>query len=757
MSAGTIALLNGSSLITGTNTLFTMELKPGDFFWTNIGDSPYIAIIKSVESDTAMTMAAAFDGPTSQGLAWYATPAQMKFAITQQVLNSVAAMTRGMILDRENWQQVFSEDGEVTVKLSDQTQFSGPSWKYIVNLLKTFDWEQLESYVTQASDSAALAQQAASDAGDTYATTAAGLAATSSGKYFRVPQGTGSDTAFIYYLNSNGVAVQVATTPSGEILKLVNSSTDENLITIKDVDGSAVEVKDDFGGVSIPGIPATVQEVFQQIQKNAGPYLNILTDAENSAYHSVDEYGDIYAPEMPAGIQRLLLGMKKDVDRLRKRGMILDARDCGLNTKTGEDSQRAIQRGYNWLSGNGGGHLYVPAGYFKMAIPVVPRSGVALHGAGIGATNFLPYGYLSAFEYTGEETYIENLQFTDFTIDGENQQLHPTRGYIPNIKGILLQYYRNTVFDRIKIQNTGATGLGTDMPDNVSIMRVATENCGRLGVVGDLGASGIGLGTGFLNSEPIFVYQTVNKHNKNYGIFYEPQRGVGVARDTIAVGNVCEYNHAGMADCGIDGLIAIGNNLRFNEYGFKGSPGTNGAGNPGNRGILKDNHINGNTKHGIYLYTDKGLPIEGENNYSSNHIFDNELDGIHVEYGHTSAKLLNSKFVDNEIYRNGRHGFNFVSGNLVNVDIIDNRLWNNGHTEAGDAITGAADMVKCGITGNKIRDTQDAATQRYPVNLSGALTDTDISFNHCVGNTQNILNLTGTQTRVTTINNPGIA
>lgn len=210
MSAGTIALLNGSSLITGINTLFTTELKPGDFFWTNIGDSPYIAIIKSVESDTAMTMAAAFDGPTSQGLAWYATPAQMKFSITQQVLNSVAAMTRGMILDRENWQQVFSEDGDMTVKLSDQTQFSGPSWKYIVNLLKTIDFEQLESYVTEASDSAALAQQAASDAGDTYASTAAGLAATTVGHYFRVPQGTGSEVSFIYYLNNAGVALAVA-------------------------------------------------------------------------------------------------------------------------------------------------------------------------------------------------------------------------------------------------------------------------------------------------------------------------------------------------------------------------------------------------------------------------------------------------------------------------------------------------------------------------------------------------------------------
>ncbi|OOL08782.1 hypothetical protein BXQ27_34720, partial [Klebsiella aerogenes] len=80
----------------------------------------------------------------------------------------------------------------------------------------------------------------------------------------------------------------------------------------------------------------------------------------------------------------------------------------------------------------------------------------------------------------GAETYIENLQFSDFTIDGENQQLHPVNGYIPDIKGIYLQYYRNTNFDRITIRNTGATGLGVDMPDRVSITRCLVENCGRL-------------------------------------------------------------------------------------------------------------------------------------------------------------------------------------------------------------------------------------------------------------------------------------
>ena len=44
----------------------------------------------------------------------------------------------------------------------------------------------------------------------TYATTRAGLAATTSGQYFRVPQGTSATSSFIYYLNNAGSALAVA-------------------------------------------------------------------------------------------------------------------------------------------------------------------------------------------------------------------------------------------------------------------------------------------------------------------------------------------------------------------------------------------------------------------------------------------------------------------------------------------------------------------------------------------------------------------
>lgn len=70
--------------------------------------------------------------------------------------------------------------------------------------------------VSSAQNSALSAQAAAaeaqsiSDGGTTFATTAEGIVATTSGQYFRIPQGTGSEISFIYYLNNAGTALAVA-------------------------------------------------------------------------------------------------------------------------------------------------------------------------------------------------------------------------------------------------------------------------------------------------------------------------------------------------------------------------------------------------------------------------------------------------------------------------------------------------------------------------------------------------------------------
>lgn len=588
-----------------------------------------------------------------------------------------------------------------------------------------------------------------------------GLAGTTDGQYFRVPQGEGAELAFIYYRNNAGVAQIVATTASGEIAKLVKASSDGNLVVISDIDGVAIEVKDDFGGINIPGIPAPVQDILQQVKKDASPAILRLTDAENAAFASVDEYGHLRLPGMPESMQEQLAALKKRMEESRKKGMILDVRDCGFNAKTGQDAHRPLQRGYNWLSANGGGYLYAPPAYYKMPIPVVPKSGVSLVGGGQESTIFLPMGYLPAFQYRGKpteastEVYVENIQFCDFTVDGENQQLHPERGYIPDIKGIFLQYYRNAYFDRLTVRNTGATGFGVDMPDKVFVANFIVENCGRLAQVGDLGASGFGLGTSFMSSEPIFLSKIVGRGNKNYGIFFEPQRSVGTAQDAIVSDATFSGNYAGMADCGIEGLIASNINLRGNQYGFMADTGTNNGGRPGHRGKLINLIVKDNAKHGMYFVSAKDENLIGEYAIIGAHIFGNGEDGINFKYANnrTNSGLRVS---DCDINSNGRHGLHFESGPVVNAHVTNTRFWNNGKQTAGNGINSSASVKKSRFSMNSYYDLQSTPTQQYPVSISGDMEDLDISFNHGAGNVHNSLNLTGNKTRVTTLSNPGI-
>ncbi|HEL3413102.1 TPA: right-handed parallel beta-helix repeat-containing protein [Klebsiella pneumoniae] len=565
------------------------------------------------------------------------------------------------------------------------------------------------------------------------------------------------------YTNQGGAPVATGKHLISEaaITARINTDSNGNIAFHKDLDGLNLLAVDDAGGLYVVGVNGTIQDRLNTLQKNTSPAILRLTDAENAAFASVDEYGHLRMPGMPESMQERLDALKKRMEVIRKRGMILDVRDCGFNTKTGQDAHRPLQRGYNWLSANGGGYLYAPPAYYKMPIPVIPKSGVSLVGGGQEGTIFLPMGYLPAFQYRGKPTeaspeiYVENIQFCDFTVDGENQQLHPERGYIPDIKGIFLQYYRNAVFDRLTVRNTGATGFGVDMPDRVFVANFLVENCGRLAQVGDLGASGFGLGTSFLSSEPIFLSKIVGRGNKNYGIFFEPQRGVGTAQDAIVSMATFSGNFAGMADCGIEGLIASDVNLRGNQHGFMADTGTNNGGRPGHRGKLINFIIKDNAKHGMYFVSAKNENLIGEYAIIGAHIFGNGEDGLNFNYSNNRANS-GLRVSDCDINDNGRHGLNFEAGPVINAHVTNTRFWNNGKQAAGNGINSSASVKKSRFSMNSYYDLQSAPTQQYPVSISGDMEDVDISFNHGAGNVHNSFNLTGNKTRVTTLSNSGI-
>ncbi|MFP1879802.1 tail fiber domain-containing protein [Lonsdalea quercina] len=131
MSSGTIALTNNSTAVTGTSTSFSSDLTPGDYIVTVVGGVTYTLPVKTVDSDTQVTLIKAHDGPTTSGAAWNAVPRDTMSAITAQLAAETAKALRGLNYDKANWQQVFSGSGNITVTLPDGSSYNGPSWDYV--------------------------------------------------------------------------------------------------------------------------------------------------------------------------------------------------------------------------------------------------------------------------------------------------------------------------------------------------------------------------------------------------------------------------------------------------------------------------------------------------------------------------------------------------------------------------------------------------------------------------------------------------
>lgn len=131
MPAGTIALTNNSTTVTGTGTSFTTELKVNDFVVAVVGGVAYTLGVAAIASNTSLTLIQKYDGPTTSGLSWNPVPYGTMAAITAQLAAQVTYAIRGLNLDKNNWQQIFTGTGNVTVNLPDGTSWTGPTWNGI--------------------------------------------------------------------------------------------------------------------------------------------------------------------------------------------------------------------------------------------------------------------------------------------------------------------------------------------------------------------------------------------------------------------------------------------------------------------------------------------------------------------------------------------------------------------------------------------------------------------------------------------------
>lgn len=138
-NAGTITLTAGSATVSGAGTTFNTDLKTGDFIVATAGGVSYTLPVLTVESATSLTLINKYDGTTFSGLAWTGVSGETQMQITSALGVQVTEALRGQNYDKSNWQSVYTVDGDITVTLPDNTQYTGPSWKKLSGLLTGFD------------------------------------------------------------------------------------------------------------------------------------------------------------------------------------------------------------------------------------------------------------------------------------------------------------------------------------------------------------------------------------------------------------------------------------------------------------------------------------------------------------------------------------------------------------------------------------------------------------------------------------------
>ena len=135
MSAGTITLTNGSAIVGGSGTSFATELAAGDFIVSTVGGVDYTLPVKTIDGNTQVTLVSNFTGPTQSGAAWSAVPRVALNMVTAALVAQSAEALRGLNYDKQNWQSIFSGNGNVTVTLPDGTKWTGPAWNGIATTL----------------------------------------------------------------------------------------------------------------------------------------------------------------------------------------------------------------------------------------------------------------------------------------------------------------------------------------------------------------------------------------------------------------------------------------------------------------------------------------------------------------------------------------------------------------------------------------------------------------------------------------------
>ena len=291
MSSGTITVTNKSDKVVGVGTAFTTDLKAGDVMVMPVGTWSFTLIVKSIESATGLTLMEPFRGPTLSGQSWSAVPYETMLRINAQLSTQTSVAIYGLNLDKQNWQAVFSESGDITITLPDLTTFTGPSWKKIAELLEAIDEPALQALATQIHNDSA---QVATD--KTIATQAA-VTATQAKTDAQTAQGL-AEAAATGSSSSESAAAQHASDAEGDAAAAAESATEAA--------NYAASINPEYLLHKDQNLNDLADK--SAARGNLGVYSKYETDAKNTATNARIGYALLSPTTKISVLQRIVLG-----------------------------------------------------------------------------------------------------------------------------------------------------------------------------------------------------------------------------------------------------------------------------------------------------------------------------------------------------------------------------------------------------------------------------------------------------------------
>ena len=376
------------------------------------------------------------------------------------------------------------------------------------------------------------------------------------------------------------------------------------------------------------------------------------------------------------------------------------------------------------LHQNGGGTILLPEGRMCFRSGVKWESDVSLLGAGMSDTELVVEGELfdllysnKSFSSTGSDAnnpavWHNNCRFENFSVDliGLTSPYNSVGG-----KAFFILYMNKPVFRNLILKNSIGTALGNDFLVHGVIENVWTYNAGRnwgiahptLGYI-RVGQSGIGVGTGAFDEEPLVIRDCFTFNSGNYGIFVETQRTNIHSKfakiiNCFATGNRIGFGNRGSGATLFDGVTAFKNK----EDGIRLRRGSSGD-------QIVNSQISHNSEDGIAMEDD----YMGNILIANNDIHNNRRGIVSAGNLKTETSIKDLFIKHNKIHYNSGAGVYLARALPVNENYVveGNKLYSNG--VVGLHVVGVDGL---NVLNNVFYDKQDPVLQTIPLQIDNVV------------------------------------